>query len=94
MLSRDRWESQICLHHLFVYFRAKHMYQQTKGIRGYLLNSLGQWVLQNFNELINLSNRAELLKGATLNSGEMSAMGNMLALIKKIVIIDHNTTKW
>ena len=68
------------------------MYQQTKGIRGYLLNSLGTWVLQNFGELINLSNRAEILKGATLNSGEMSAMGNMLALIKKIVIIDHKTT--
>ena len=69
------------------------MYQQTKGIRGYLLNSLGKWVLQNFCEQINLSNRAEILKGATLNSGEMSAMGNMLAPIKKIVIIDHNVTK-
>ena len=69
------------------------MYQQTKGIRGYLLNSLGTWVLKNFGELINLSNRGELLRGATLNSGEMSAMGNMLALIKKIVIIDHHTTK-
>ena len=69
------------------------MYQQTKGIRAYLLNSLGTWVLQNFCELINLSNRGEILKGATLNSGEMSAMGNMLALIKKIVIIDHNVTK-
>ena len=69
------------------------MYQQTKGIRGYLLNSLGKWVLQNFCEQINLSNRAEILKGATLNSGEMSAMGNMLALIKKIVNIDHNVTK-
>ena len=70
------------------------MYQQTKGIRGYLLNSLGTWVLQHFSEMINLSNRGEILKGATLNSGEMSAMGNMLALIKKIVIIDHDPTKW
>ena len=70
------------------------MYQQTKGIRGYLLNSLGTWVLQHFSEMINLSNRGEILKGATLNSGEMSAMGNMLALIKKIVIIDQEMTKW
>ena len=64
------------------------MYQQTKGIRGYLLNNTGTWVLHNFSEMINLSNRGEIMRGATLNSGEMTAVGNMFALIKKIVRVD------
>ena len=30
------------------------MYQQTKGIRGYLLNNIGSWVLHNFSEMIKI----------------------------------------
>ena len=69
--------------------RAKHMYQQTKGTRGHLLNRRGQWVYDNFGHLTNIVNRTSHYMGQSLNSGEMSSLANMVAVVNKLVTVEE-----
>ena len=66
------------------------MYQQTKGVRGYLLNELGTWVYNKFGELSNLTELATPYSGHTLGTGEMYALANLMAVIQKIVRVDQD----
>ena len=68
--------------------RAKHMYGQTKGSRGHLLNRTGVWVFEKFSQLTNMAHSNSQYHYHTLNSGEMTSLANMMAVIKKFVKVE------
>jgi len=75
--------------------RARHMYAQTKGSRGYKLNSTGAWLYDRFNVV---DGEPPPYSGWVVERSTMYTLGNLMALIKilvqeSIIIKDGNKRK-
>ena len=64
--------------------RARHMYEQTKGNRGYLLNKTGTWLWNNLGGEAGLS-KGEPYIGQVLDKSDMMQLGKLMAVINALV---------